>query len=253
MFISAGVETVSRGRRLRPPDAGHPRTRCSRTRSARTGEEPQAAAHVGGPARAASCRTSTSRWARPRRTWPQLRGVSRAEQDEFAVRSARTAPSRPSPMVSGSARSRRSPCRTERPGSRRGPACRRRRSTAGGLKPVFRPDGTVTAGNACPLNDGAAALVIMSRCQGGGARHHAACSHRRNGRVGPLARGHGSRPGRGQHEALSNAGLSIADIDLVEINEAFAAQVIPSARSWESRSTRSTSTVAQSPWGTRSG
>jgi len=98
------------------------------------------------------------------------------------------------------------------------------------LKPVFRENGTVTAGNACPLNDGAAAVVIMS--------------DRRANELGlrPLARivatGVSSLPpefmGLGpidaSRQALKRAGMTIEDIDTVEINEAFAAQVIPSAR-----------------------
>jgi acetyl-CoA C-acetyltransferase len=97
-----------------------------------------------------------------------------------------------------------------------------------GLKPVFRPDGTVTAGNACPLNDGAAALVVMSD------------SKARELGITPLARIvstgvsalapeiMGLGPVEASRRALALAGMTIDDIDLVEINEAFAAQVIPS-------------------------
>ncbi len=99
-----------------------------------------------------------------------------------------------------------------------------------GLKPVFRPDGRVTAGNACPLNDGAAAVVVMSDTKA------------RNLGLTPLARivstavtglspeimGYG--PVDASKLALQRAGMTIDDIDLVEINEAFAAQVIPSYR-----------------------
>jgi acetyl-CoA C-acetyltransferase len=98
------------------------------------------------------------------------------------------------------------------------------------LKPVFRPDGTVTAGNSCPLNDGAAAVVVMSD------------SKARNLGIRPLARIiasgvsaldpeiMGLGPIEACRQALRRAGMSIDDVDLVEINEAFAAQVIPSAR-----------------------
>ena len=99
------------------------------------------------------------------------------------------------------------------------------------LKPVFRPNGTITAGNACPLNDGAAAVVIMSRHQGQGAGADAAGAHRVDGCVRAVAGDHGPRPDRGDRsKALANAGMSIADIDLFEINEAFAVQVLGSAR-----------------------
>ncbi len=98
------------------------------------------------------------------------------------------------------------------------------------LQPVFRPQGTVTAGNCCPLNDGAAALVVMSDT-----------SAARLG-ITPLARVvatgvsglspeiMGLGPVEASRRALARAGMTIADIDLVELNEAFAAQVLPSAQ-----------------------
>jgi acetyl-CoA C-acetyltransferase len=98
------------------------------------------------------------------------------------------------------------------------------------LKPVFRPDGRVTAGNCCPLNDGAAAVIVTS---GRYARDH---------RLTPLARIvatgvtalspeiMGLGPVEASRQALGRAGMTIDDVDLVEINEAFAAQVIPSYR-----------------------
>ncbi|MGW2055240.1 acetyl-CoA C-acetyltransferase [Streptomyces sp. NPDC001840] len=99
-----------------------------------------------------------------------------------------------------------------------------------GLKPVFRPDGLVTAGNCCPLNDGAAALVIMSDTK---ARELGLTPLARIVSTGvtalsPEIMGYG--PVEASRQALSRAGLTIGDIDLVEINEAFAAQVIPSYR-----------------------
>jgi acetyl-CoA C-acetyltransferase len=98
------------------------------------------------------------------------------------------------------------------------------------LKPVFRADGRVTAGNACPLNDGAAAQVIMSD------------SKARELGLEPLARIvatgvsalqpeiMGLGPIDATRKALKRAGMTMDDIDTVEINEAFAAQVLPSAR-----------------------
>jgi len=98
------------------------------------------------------------------------------------------------------------------------------------LQPVFRPDGRVTAANCCPLNDGAAAVVVMSD------------AYARALGVTPLARIvatgvtalspeiMGLGPVQASRQALARAGMTIDDIDLVEINEAFAAQVIPSAR-----------------------
>jgi acetyl-CoA C-acetyltransferase len=98
------------------------------------------------------------------------------------------------------------------------------------LKPVFRPDGRVTAGNCCALNDGAAALVVMSDTKA------------RELGIPPLARIvstgvtalspeiMGLGPVEASKQALQRAGMTMDDIDLVEINEAFAAQVIPSYR-----------------------
>jgi acetyl-CoA C-acetyltransferase len=99
-----------------------------------------------------------------------------------------------------------------------------------GLKPVFRPDGRVTAGNCCPLNDGAAAVVVMSAARA------------RDLGITPLARIvstgvtalspeiMGLGPVAATRQALGRAGMSVSDVDLFEINEAFAAQVIPSYR-----------------------
>jgi acetyl-CoA C-acetyltransferase len=96
------------------------------------------------------------------------------------------------------------------------------------LKPVFRPDGTVTAANCCPLNDGAAALVIMSesRARELGITPLAKILATGVSALSPEIMGLG--PVSASRQALKNAGLSIDDIDLMEINEAFAAQVLPS-------------------------
>jgi len=121
------------------------------------------------------------------------------------------------------------------------------------LKPVFREGGTVTAGNACPLNDGAAAVIVMS--------------DRRAAELGitPLARIvasgvtgldpeiMGLGPVEASRQALRRAGMTIDDIDLVEINEAFAAQVIPSARhlgiSWDKLNVKGGAIALGHPFG----
>ncbi|KUI20145.1 acetyl-CoA acetyltransferase [Mycobacterium sp. GA-1285] len=98
------------------------------------------------------------------------------------------------------------------------------------LKPVFRPNGTVTAGNACPLNDGAAALVVMSDTK---ARELGLTPLARvvsTGVSGLSPEIMGLGPIEATRKALANAGMSIGDIDLYEINEAFAVQVLGSAR-----------------------
>ncbi|PTA42793.1 acetyl-CoA C-acetyltransferase [Micromonospora sp. RP3T] len=99
-----------------------------------------------------------------------------------------------------------------------------------GLKPVFRPDGRITAGNCCPLNDGAAAVVIMSagRAAELGLTPLARIVSTGVTALSPEIMGLG--PVEASKQALKRAGMTIDDVDLVEINEAFAAQVIPSYR-----------------------
>jgi acetyl-CoA C-acetyltransferase len=98
------------------------------------------------------------------------------------------------------------------------------------LKPAFKPDGKVTAGNACPLNDGAAALIVMSdaRARALGVTPLARFVSSGVTALNPEIMGLG--PIEASRQALKRAGMTIDDIDLVEINEAFAAQVLPSAR-----------------------
>jgi acetyl-CoA C-acetyltransferase len=105
------------------------------------------------------------------------------------------------------------------------------------LKPVFRPDGEITAGNACPLNDGAAAVLVMSdtKAKALGLTPLARIVSSGVSGLNPEIMGLG--PIEASRQALARAGMTIDDIDLVEINEAFAAQVIPSAKhlgiSWD--------------------
>ena len=98
------------------------------------------------------------------------------------------------------------------------------------LKPVFRENGRVTAGNACPLNDGAAAAVVMSRALAEqlGITPIARIVSTGVSALEPEMMGLG--PIESSQQALGRAGMTIDDVDVVEINEAFAAQVIPSAR-----------------------
>jgi acetyl-CoA C-acetyltransferase len=98
------------------------------------------------------------------------------------------------------------------------------------LKPVFRPDGTVTAGNACPLNDGAAAVMVMSdtRAKELGLTPLARVVSSGVSSLNPEIMGLG--PIEASRQALARAGMTMDDIDIVEINEAFAAQVLPSAK-----------------------
>ncbi|ORV43346.1 acetyl-CoA acetyltransferase [Mycolicibacter engbaekii] len=98
------------------------------------------------------------------------------------------------------------------------------------LKPVFRPNGTITAGNACPLNDGAAAVIITSdtKAKELGLKPLARIVSTGVSGLSPEIMGLG--PIEAVKKALANAKLSISDIDLFEINEAFAVQVLGSAR-----------------------
>jgi acetyl-CoA C-acetyltransferase len=160
----------------------------------------------------------------------ELCGISRLEQDEFAVRSQNNAEKAqadgfwdlditPVTLPDGTVLRRDD-------GPRPGVTLEK----VAALQPAFRPDGTVTAGNCCPLNDGAAALVIMSdtRARELGLTPLARIVGTGVSALSPEIMGLG--PVEASRRALANAGLSIADIDLVEINEAFAAQVIPAYR-----------------------
>lgn len=99
-----------------------------------------------------------------------------------------------------------------------------------GLKPVFRPDGQITAGNACPLNDGAAAVLVMSDTKAAALGLTPLARVVSSGVSGLNPEIMGLGPIEASRQALARAGMTIDDIDLVEINEAFAAQVIPSAK-----------------------
>jgi acetyl-CoA C-acetyltransferase len=157
-----------------------------------------------------------------------LRGVTREQQDEFGVRSQNLAEKAiadgfwareitPVTLPNGTVV-------TADDGPRPGTTIEK----VAALKPVFRPDGTVTAGNCCPLNDGAAAVVVMSDVKAAelGLTPLARIVSSGVTALSPEIMGLG--PVEASRQALTRAGMAIADIDLVEINEAFAAQVIPS-------------------------
>lgn len=159
-----------------------------------------------------------------------LMGVSRQEQDEFACLSQNRAEAA---IASGFYEREITPF--ELPdgtvvATDDGPRPGTTMEALAGLQPVFRPDGTVTAGNACPLNDGAAALVIMSDTKAKELGLTPLARILSTGVTGLSPEIMGLGPVGASRQALERAGLTIDDIDLVEINEAFAAQVIPSAR-----------------------
>ena len=95
------------------------------------------------------------------------------------------------------------------------------------LKPAFRPDGTVTAGNSCPLNDGAAAVLVMSeeKARSLGLKPRARIVASSVSAIRPEIMGLGPIPA--VQGVLKQAGMTIDDVDVVELNEAFAAQVVP--------------------------
>ena len=100
------------------------------------------------------------------------------------------------------------------------------------LQPAFKEDGTVTAGNACPLNDGAAAALVMSedRAKELGLKPKVRIVASHVAAIRPEIMGLGPLPAvRG---VLEQAGMSMDDIDVVELNEAFAAQVVPCKKEW---------------------
>ena len=157
-----------------------------------------------------------------------LRGITREQQDEFGVRSQNLAEKA---IANGFWQREITPV-TLPDGSvvaaDDGPRAGTTIEKLAALKPVFRPDGTVTAGNCCPLNDGAAAVVVMSDVKAAelGITPLARIVSSGVTALSPEIMGLG--PVAASRQALDRAGMAIDDIDLVEINEAFAAQVIPS-------------------------
>ena len=157
------------------------------------------------------------------------RGISRARQDEWGVSSQNRAEKAiadgffareitPVTLADGTVVS-----------TDDGPRAGVTLEAVAGLKPVFREDGTVTAGNCCPLNDGAAAVVVMSDTKAKALGLTPLARVVATGVTGLSPEIMGLGPVEASRQALSRAGMSIGDMDLYEINEAFAAQVLPSA------------------------
>ena len=158
----------------------------------------------------------------------RLKGVTRQEMDEFAARSQNLAEKA---IANGFWEKEITPVTTPdgvEVSADDGPRPGVTVEGMAGLKPVFRPDGLITAGNACPLNDGAAAVIIMSdtKAKELGITPLARIVSTAVTGLSPEIMGYG--PKEAIELALTRAGKSVADIDLFEINEAFAAQVIPS-------------------------
>ena len=229
VFVSAGVETVSRF--AKGSSDSHPDTRNPVFDEARQRTEEAALGGSGpwhDPRQDGSLPDMYIAMGQTAENVAQSRGISRQELDEFGVRSQNLAEQaiasgfwareiEPVTLPDGSVM-------TKDDGPRAGVTY----DAVSQLKPVFRPDGLVTAGNCCPLNDGAAAVVVMSDTKAAelGIRPLARIVSTGLTALSPEIMGLG--PVEASRQALDRAGMTIDDIDLVEINEAFAAQVVPS-------------------------
>jgi acetyl-CoA C-acetyltransferase len=228
VFISAGVEMVSSfatGTSDHWPNTQNPRFGDAVARTAKTAEGGQ---DWHDPREDGTVPDVYIAMGQTAENVARLRGLSRQELDEFGVRSQNLAEKA---IADGFWEREITPVTTpdgtvvsRDDGPRAGVTV----EAAAELKPVFRPDGVVTAANCCPLNDGAAAVVIMSDTRAAelGLRPLARIVSTGVSGLSPEIMGLG--PVEATQRALANAGMSIGDIDLVEINEAFAAQVVPS-------------------------
>ncbi|SNS48711.1 acetyl-CoA C-acetyltransferase [Geodermatophilus saharensis] len=231
VFISAGVEMVSRfvkGNSDSLPDTKNPAFTDAEARVAKVAES--GADSWTDPRESGDVPDIYIAMGQTAENLALLKGVTRQDMDEFAVRSQNLAEKA---IAEGFWEREITPVTTPDGtvvGTDDGPRAGTTLEGISGLKPVFRPDGRVTAGNACPLNDGAAAVVVMSdtKARDLGLTPLARIVSTAVTGLSPEIMGYG--PVDASKLALQRAGLTIDDIDLVEINEAFAAQVIPSYR-----------------------
>ncbi|MGB3440362.1 MAG: acetyl-CoA C-acetyltransferase [Actinophytocola sp.] len=229
VFISAGVETVSRfakGSSDSWPDTHNPVFGDATARTATVAEKGADEWHD--PRRGGDVPDVYIAMGQTAENLALSKGVTRQEMDEFGVRSQNLAEQA---IKDGFWAREITPVTL--PDGRvvdtdDGPRPGITYEKTATLKPVFRPDGRVTAGNCCPLNDGAAALVIMSDTKAAELGLTPLARIVSTGVSGLSPEIMGLGPVEASTRALAKAGLTIDDIDLVEINEAFAAQVIPS-------------------------
>jgi acetyl-CoA C-acetyltransferase len=230
VFISAGVECVSRfvkGSSDSLPDTKNPLFADAQGRTVTTAE---AETPWRDPREDGEVPDIYIAMGQTAENLASLRGITRAEQDEFGVRSQNLAEKAlangfwqreitPVTLPDGSVVS-----------ADDGPRPGTSLDKIATLKPAFREHGTVTAANCCPLNDGAAALIVMSDVKAAslGLTPLARIVATGVSALSPEIMGLG--PVQASQQALRRAGMAIGDIDLVEINEAFAAQVLPSYR-----------------------
>ena len=230
VFVSAGVECVSRfakGNSDAWPDTVNPVFADARARSE---EAAQGGVEWHDPRSDSAVPDIYLAMGQTAENLAQVKGVTREDMDSFGVRSQNLAEKA---IADGFWEREITPVTTpdgtvvaKDDGPRPGVTL----EGVSGLKPVFRPDGRVTAGNCCPLNDGAAAVVVMSdtKARELGITPLARIVSTGVSALSPEIMGLG--PVESSRRALAKAGLTVDDIDLVEINEAFAAQVIPSYR-----------------------
>jgi acetyl-CoA C-acetyltransferase len=231
VFISAGVEMVSRfakGNSDSLPDTHNPRFADAETRVAKVAESGADSWHD--PREDGDIPDVYVAMGQTAENLALLKDVTRQDMDEFAVRSQNLAEEA---IGNGFWEREITPVTTPDGtvvSTDDGPRAGTTLEGISQLKPVFRPDGRVTAGNACPLNDGAAAVIVMSdtKARDLGLTPLARIVSTAVTGLSPEIMGYG--PVAASNLALKRAGMSIDDIDLVEINEAFAAQVIPSYR-----------------------
>ncbi|MGI5326263.1 acetyl-CoA C-acetyltransferase [Actinomadura nitritigenes] len=230
VIVSAGVETVSRfakGSSDGLPDTQNPVFADAQARTAKSAEGGAGVWHD--PRQDDQVPDIYIAMGQTAENVAGMRGVSRQAQDEFGVRSQNLAEKAlangfwekditPVTLPDGTVAA-------KDDGPRPGTTYEK----VSQLQPVFRPDGTVTAGNCCPLNDGAAAVVVMSDTKAAELGLTPLARIVSTGVTGLSPEIMGLGPVEASRKALAKAGMTIGDIDLVEINEAFAAQVLPSA------------------------
>lgn len=231
VFISAGVEMVSRhvnGSSDSLPDTQNPIFDAAQRRTAAAAQE--APRQWQDPRSLGALPDAYIAMGQTAENVAALHRVTRTEMDEFAVRSHNLAEK----AIAEAFYSREItpitlPCGAvvdRDDGPRAGVTF----ESVAHLSPVFRPGGTVTAANCCPLNDGAAALIVMSDQRASDLGLTPLARIVSTGVTGLSPEVMGLGPVEASRQALRRAGMTIEDIDLVEINEAFAAQVIPSYR-----------------------